>query len=72
MMLAKGAGWLSHYEYFKKNFSQSDIERVKESLSEEDRQELFSKTILAVSWVKLKSIVNFLVKADKLLGKGDF
>jgi hypothetical protein len=71
MMTVKGTGWLGNYEYFRKRYSQEDIEKVKKALAEKDREALFGKPVLNISQVDFGANVRFLVIADEILGKGD-
>lgn len=68
-MKIKVGGW---EQFFKKKLSPELIEKIKAQLSEEDRNELFSKKVLPISWVEYKATINFIVALDRIAGKGDF
>lgn len=70
-MKGKGSGWLATYNYLLQRFGPDQLEKVKAALSEKDRQELFGRRHLYVTWFDFSSYMNFMLATDKLLGKGD-
>lgn len=70
-MRIKGAGFKAEYAYLLKRFGIEGLEKVKAALSENDRQELFSRPILPVSWYDFQAYMNLILTADKILGQGD-
>lgn len=70
-MKVTGTGWLIQRQFYAEKYAPADLEKVKEALAPADRQELFGRTVLAVSWVELGAIMNFMLLADRLLGKGN-
>jgi hypothetical protein len=71
MMYSKGAGFLAHLDFLQTHYGAEGIERAKADLSAEDRQELFGRTVLAVTKLRLQAVINFILAADRLLGRGD-
>jgi hypothetical protein len=71
MAKIKGTSFLNLLEYFEKIKGLEGIEQVKAALSEKDRIALFSKPIMPISLVDYHANFNFLLTADKILGKGD-
>lgn len=70
-MKVTGTGWLIQWKYYQEKYSPAELEKVKAALAPADRQELFGRTLLAVSWIELGAIMNFMLLADRLLGKGN-
>lgn len=56
----------------RKSYGAAVFDRIKASLTEPDRQELFGKPLLPISWIDYAAYVNFFVAADRIAGKGDF
>jgi hypothetical protein len=71
-MKIKGTGWQSVKKYVKESYSAAEIERLRAALDDDLREFFDSKTILAISWVDYSLYMRFLIKADRVLGKGDF
>ncbi len=69
-MKVTGTGWLIQWQFYQEKYSREELERVKAVLAPADRQELFERTVLPISWVGLSAIMNFMVLADKMLDKG--
>lgn len=67
----KGTAWIGMNEYFQKLGGPEGIRKVMDSLSEADRAVL-SKPILPVTWVDYQAYMNYVLAADRILGKGDF
>ncbi len=67
----KGLGFLDDLEYVEQRGSPAQLDRVKASLSDGDRGELFGRSVLPVSWVDFGASVRFLVSADQVIGHGD-
>jgi hypothetical protein len=67
----KGTSWLHVISHLKNNFSEADIERLKNQLLPCDREHLFEKKIFELSWVDFGAYMRFSYLADKLLGQGN-
>ena len=71
-MRIKGTGWHSVKKFIKESYSTAEVETLRSALDEDLRGFFDSKTILAISWVEYTMYMRFLLKADKVLGNGDF
>jgi hypothetical protein len=69
-MKVTGTGWLIQWLFYQEKYTPTELERVKAALAPEDRQELFARTVLPISWIELGAVMNFLLLADKMLGNG--
>ncbi|MBN1595463.1 hypothetical protein JW933_06020 [candidate division FCPU426 bacterium] len=66
----KAGAYLAVREYLLKNTSQAQLDKVFDSLEENDRS-VFSRLVIPVSWLDHGAYIRFLLQADKILGKDD-
>lgn len=68
----KGMGVLMEFEYILKRVGETEFEKLKAAISPADRELLFGRPILPVSWVDYNAFFRVLAEADRRFGKGDF
>ncbi len=66
----KGTRFLDVKEYLALEYGQAGLERLFKALTPED-QAFFSRPITAISWIDYGAYMRYVLKADKVLGKGD-
>lgn len=71
MFEVKGAFVIDGINYLVDKAGKDGLEKVKEKLTPEDREILFSKTLLAFNWYDFNAFLRFLFAADKTLFKGE-
>ncbi len=67
----KGAAWLDTIAATNSLCDAQGIEKTKAALNDQDREALFGKKILPISWVDFTAVLNFIGMLDLQLGKGD-
>jgi len=70
-MRHKGSAFIINREFILENSGAEALANIQAAMTEQDRQELFGKPILPVSWVDLGALLQFLAAADKIIGTGN-
>lgn len=66
----KATRFLDVKEYLAQEYGQAGLEKLFKALTPED-QVIFSKPITAVAWIDYSAYMRYVLKADKVLGRGD-
>lgn len=70
MSSIRGLTFSGAVEYIRSNFGEENLQKVLNSLPEEERKTISGKFHI-MEWYSLSIFVNFLSTADNMLGKGD-
>jgi hypothetical protein len=68
----KAVSVINANEYVLERFGPLALEKVKVALSAEDRQIIFARNLMPISWIDISLALRHLIAQDQVLGKGDF
>ena len=68
----KAVSILDANEYIVKKYGAEALEKVKAALTPEEKQILFSRNLLPISWIDVSLVLHHLLVQDQVLGHGDF
>jgi hypothetical protein len=67
----KGSSWIAACEFINRKYGSQAVAKVVEKMDSKDI-EILSQPILPITWLDYGTFIRFQVKADKILGLGDY